>query len=83
MSADRMKANFGRVEKTLIFLGFIICSVSCILITMGLWGLIELDLYSFGLSSGIRVLGGCAIIGCLLSAIGYGMSDYFNNESKE
>jgi hypothetical protein len=83
MSANSMKANFGFVEKMLIFLGFIICSVSCILITMGLWGMIELDLYSFGLSSGIRVLGGCAIIGCLLSAIGYGMGDYFNNESKE
>lgn len=83
MSENSMKANFGRLEKTLIFLGFIICSVSCILITMGLWGFIELNLYSFGLSSGIRVLGGCAIIGCLLSAIGYGMGDYFNNEFKE
>jgi hypothetical protein len=28
------------------------------------------------LSSGIRIIGSVAIAGCLLSAIGYGISDY-------
>jgi hypothetical protein len=70
-------------EKTLITLGFFISSISFILITLSLWDFISADLFSFGISSGIRLLGGCAIIGCLLSAIGYGIGDYFNNEAKE
>jgi len=70
-------------EKILIILGFFISSISFILITLSLWDFISADLFSFGISSGIRVLGGCAIIGCLLSAIGYGIGDYFNNEAKE
>jgi hypothetical protein len=70
-------------EKILIILGFFISSISFILITLSLWDFISADLFSFGISSGIRVLGGCAIMGCLLSAIGYGIGDYFNNEVKE
>ncbi len=70
-------------EKTLIILGFLISSISFILITLSLWDFISADLFAFGISSGIRVLGSCAIMGCLLSAIGYGIGDYFNNEVKE
>jgi hypothetical protein len=70
-------------EKTLIFFGFFISSISFILITLSLWDFISLEIFAYGLSSGIRVLGSCAIIGCLLSAIGYGIGDYFNNEVKE
>jgi len=70
-------------EKTLIFFGFFISSISFILITLSLWDFIAADLFAFGLSSGIRVLGSCAIIGCIMSAIGYGIGDYFNNEVKE
>ena len=70
-------------EKTLITLGFFISCISLILIILGLWSLISVEQFAYGLSSGIRVLVGCAIIGCLLSAIGYGIGDYFNNESKE
>jgi len=71
------------VEKVLIFLGFFISSISFILITLGLWGIASIEIYAFGISSGIRVLGSCAIMGCLLSAVGYGIRDYFNNETKE
>jgi hypothetical protein len=71
------------VEKVLIFLGFFISSISFILITLGLWGIVSIEIYAFGISSGIRVLGSCAIMGCLLSAVGYGIRDYFNNETKE
>lgn len=70
-------------EKILITLGFFICCVSLILIILGLWSFISLEQFAYGLSSGIRVLVSCAIIGCLMSAIGYGIGDYFNNESKE
>jgi hypothetical protein len=70
-------------EKALIISGFFISSISFILISLSLWDFISADLFSFGISSGIRVLGSCAIIGCLLSAVGYGIGDYFNNEVKE
>jgi hypothetical protein len=70
-------------QKTLITLGFLISCISLILIILGLWSFISVDQFAYGLSSGIRVLASCAIIGCLLSAIGYGIGDYFNNESKE
>jgi hypothetical protein len=77
-------ANLPKLaEKTLVIFGFFISSISFILITLSLWDFISADLFSFGISSGIRVLGGCAIIGCLLSATGYGIGDYFNNEVKE
>jgi hypothetical protein len=71
------------VEKTFIISGFFIGSISFILISLSLWGWISVDIFAFGLSSGMRVLGGCAIIGCLLSAVGFGIGDYFNNEVKE
>jgi len=70
-------------EKALIISGFFISSISFILLSLSLWDFISADLFSFGISSGIRVLGSCAIIGCLLSAVGYGIGDYFNNEVKE
>ena len=46
--------------------------------TFGLLGLIPLEIFALGLSSGIRVIGTLAISGCLLSAIGYGLMDYFD-----
>jgi hypothetical protein len=70
-------------ESVLIFFGFFISSISFILISLGLWEFISVDMFAFGISSGIRVLGSCAIMGCLLSAVGYGIRDYFNNEVKE
>ena len=33
--------------------------------------------FAVGISSGIRVIGSLAIAGCLLSAIGYGVEEYF------
>ncbi|MEY2667114.1 MAG: hypothetical protein RLZZ384_1285 [Pseudomonadota bacterium] len=44
----------------------------------GVIGLIPLDMFALGLSSGIRVIATLAIMGCLLSAIGYGLMDYFD-----
>jgi hypothetical protein len=45
---------------------------------IGLIGLIPLDMFAVGLSSGIRVIATIAIMGCLLSAIGHGLIDYFD-----
>jgi hypothetical protein len=51
--------------------------LGCLGIALGLAGVYNLDIFSYGLSSGIRVVGSIAIAGCLLSAIGYGISDFF------
>jgi hypothetical protein len=53
--------------------------IGCSGIALGLSGAYDLDLFSYGLSSGIRIVGSIAIAGCLLSAIGYGVTDLFLN----
>jgi len=34
--------------------------------------------FALGISSGVRMVATVAITGCLLSAIGYGLQDYFD-----
>jgi hypothetical protein len=51
--------------------------IGCSGIALGLSGVYNLDIFAYGLSSGIRIVGSMAIAGCLLSAIGYGVSDFF------
>ena len=62
-----------------IFIGNLLTIIGCIGIVLGLAGVYNLDIFSYGLSSGIRIVGSIAIAGCLLSAIGYGVSDFFIN----
>jgi len=45
---------------------------------LGMLGAFDMEIFSLGLSSGVRIIGTVAIAGCLLSAIGYGISDYSN-----
>jgi hypothetical protein len=45
---------------------------------LGMLGVFDMEIFSFGLSSGIRIVGSVAIAGCLFSAIGYGIADYTN-----
>jgi uncharacterized membrane protein len=53
--------------------------IGSVAIIFGILGTFEMEYFSFGLSSGVRVIGSVAIAGCLMSAIGYGISDYINN----
>jgi len=46
---------------------------------LGLLGLIPIEFFAMGISSGMRTMGSVAITGCLLSAIGYGVADYLDN----
>jgi hypothetical protein len=62
----------------MINVGNILIAIGCTTIIFGLLGLIPLEIFALGLSSGIRVIGTLAISGCLLSAIGYGLMDYFD-----
>jgi len=58
--------------------GNTLAALGCIGLVLGVLGVFDMDLFSFGLSSGVRIIGTVAIAGCLLSAIGYGISDYVN-----
>ena len=59
------------IQKLLITFGLILILASCVIILMGLLGVFSLDIFAFGLSSGIRILSSVAITGCLVGAIGY------------
>lgn len=64
--------------RIMINVGNILIAIGCTTMIFGLFGLIPLEIFALGLSSGIRVIGTLAISGCLLSAIGYGLMDYFD-----
>jgi hypothetical protein len=51
-----------------------------LVLVLGFAGLINLDLFAFGISAGVRVVGTLAITGCLLGALGCFWLE-FNNES--
>jgi hypothetical protein len=38
-------------------------------------GLLNLEIFSYGLSSGVRIVGSFAIAGCLINALCYGFLD--------
>jgi hypothetical protein len=60
------------MAKNLILLGNLLIGVSLLIILLSFTGLYDLDLFSFGLSSGIRIVGSFAIAGCMLNALSYG-----------
>ncbi len=64
--------------RLLIKVGNTLAIIGCITLAFGLIGLIPLEIFALGLSSGIRIVGMVGILGCLLSAIGYGLIDYFD-----
>jgi len=58
--------------------GNILVAIGCTGLVLGMLNILDMETFSFGLSSGVRIIGSVAIAGCLLSAIGYGVSDYVN-----
>ena len=67
------------LSKLCIYVGNFFTVLGSLGIIFGLAGFYDFDTFAYGLSSGIRIVGSFAIAGCLLSAIGYGISDYFIN----
>jgi hypothetical protein len=65
------------VGKALAYAGNALTTIGCTGLILAASGLISDASFAIGLSSGIRVTGSVAIAGCLLSAAGYGISDYF------
>lgn len=68
--------SLKRVCKVLVFVGNLSTALGCLGVILGMFGVFDMDFFSLGLSSGIRIIGTVAIAGCLLSAIGYGILDY-------
>ena len=59
-----------------IILGNLLTAIGFTLLVFGAFNAFDMNVLSFGLSSGIRIIGSIAITGCLLSAVGYGISEY-------
>ena len=58
--------------KNLILFGNTLIGLSLLIILLSFTGLLNLDLFSFGLSSGLRIVGSFAIAGCMINALSYG-----------
>lgn len=78
LDAEMPKARFlsKSVCRVMALTGNTLAALGCIGLILGMLGLFDMEVFSFGLSSGVRIIGSVAIAGCLLSAIGYGFSDY-------
>jgi hypothetical protein len=60
----------------LIVVGNVLTVTGCTGLLLATTGLIPVQSFAIGISSGIRVIGSLAIAGCLLSAIGYGVEEF-------
>ena len=49
-------------------------------ILLSFTGLFDIDMFSFGLSSGIRIVGSFAIAGCMINALSYGFLELTNQQ---
>lgn len=65
-----------KILKIIVLIGNFLALLGCAGIFFGVIGAFDMDLFSYGLSSGIRIIGSVAISGCLLSAIGYWTLDH-------
>ena len=65
--------------RSFILVGNSLTLIGCVGLILGSLGLIPIEFFAMGLSSGMRIVGSVAITGCLLSAIGYGVADYLDN----
>jgi hypothetical protein len=65
------------ISRLLILAGNALTAIGCVGLVLALSGLIQAEFFALGISSGIRVIGSVAVAGCLLSAIGYGVVEYF------
>ena len=68
------------ISGPLILVGNLLTAVGCVGLVLSMSGLIQAELFSIGISSGVRVIGSVAVSGCLLSAIGYGTVEYFGKQ---
>ena len=72
-----MNTTENYIYRPLTMLGNALTIIGCLGLLYAVSGVIDADSFAVGISSGIRVIGTVAVTGCLLSAIGYGLADYF------
>ena len=72
-----MNATEKYIHRPLTLLGNVLTAIGCLGLLLAVSGAINAETFAVGISSGIRVIGTVAVSGCLLSAIGYGLADYF------
>lgn len=75
---SQAQGTLYKVSHILSFFGNTLVSVGCLALVLGMLGVYDMDIFAFGLSSGVRIIGTVAIAGCLFSAIGYGITDYMS-----
>ena len=76
-SHSKMIKLIKQIGSLLFLVGNTLTAIGCIGLVLVLIGVIDAEFLAIGISSGIRVIGSVAISGCLLSAIGYGVMEYF------
>ena len=64
------------LSRLVAMVGNVLTAVGCLGLLLGAAGVIHMEAFAIGISSGIRVIGSVAIAGCLLSAIGYGVIEF-------
>jgi hypothetical protein len=62
----------------LIATGIILICIGLTGLLLGLLGVIDLTVFSFGVTAGVRVVGTVAVAGCLLGAIGAFVQEFKN-----
>ncbi|MFO7747208.1 MAG: hypothetical protein R6V42_05310 [Orrella sp.] len=70
----------AKASQLMTLIGNTLATIGCVGLVLGMIGAFDMEAVAFGLSSGVRIIGTVAIGGCLLSAIGYGISDYIINK---
>lgn len=66
-----------QLYRVFIVAGNVLVAIGCTGLLLVATGVMPAQSFAVGISSGIRVIGSLAIAGCLLSAIGYGIEEYF------
>lgn len=77
---NKAPISLAKASRLMTLIGNTLAAVGCAALVLGMLGAFDMETVAFGLSSGVRVIGSVAIAGCLLSAIGYGISDYIINK---
>jgi hypothetical protein len=63
--------------------GTLITIIGCCGLVLGLANIFDMEVFAYGLSSGIRIIGSLAIAGCLISAIAYGVLEHREHHNQE
>ena len=71
-----MQTSVNAVSRLIILVGNTLTALGCLGLGLVATGLIGVDVFSIGITSGIRVIGSVAVAGCLLSAAGYASEEH-------